>query len=567
MARSFWNTDDLAILDYENLPPLVPEGEDREACIDEIVEYWSTPSPAGTPPDNFGEFEGWVDQHVEAGGFVVQNCDFRDDNTGDPIDFGEILRRVEEEIGSKDESASNDSLSCPEMLIAIRGCRIELCNASGLQIRPSFVTFHVHFSDNALFANAQFDDNACFRHARFDANAHFFLARFGDSADFIGAQFGAGANFGRAQFGDHADFLAEFGDHANFSDARFGAEANFASAIFGYRAAFLRVQFGDNAGFDMAWFGDSTAFTSARFGSNADFGRAQFGANASFRLARFGRGVCLEDADLSGADLRNASGLILNNTLIRGARFSPRANDPWSKLRQTYTGPRMVFTLLLLVLFFTPYLLRTAGWVGVHHSQERLTAIIEELQHRHAEGTQPLREDFRADLNAIEALLPSADSERWRATRVGWLVLSWDQGWRYWALALILLGYNFIRLGLTLVVAPMRDEEERSGHSPVYRIEGWEKFRRLSKREDVDPSPENLTWKERLRARVTKLPMLSHCLRWFTYLQWGWRSSTEAYGWLIPIHWIAKGLAIIAAAAFIYNTYLWLSYSVYIPIF
>src|SRR4051794_31491817 len=72
------------------------------------------------------------------------------------------------------------------------------------------------------------------------------------------------------------------------------------------------------------------------------------------------RGAHLRGAHLEGADLRTANTtsylngtlpsfgrpFVLDDTRIQNTRFSAWSQDPWSILRRTYTGPKLVFTLV-----------------------------------------------------------------------------------------------------------------------------------------------------------------------------------------------------------------------------
>lgn len=70
----------------------------------------------------------------------------------------------------------------------------------------------------------------------------------------------------------------------------------------------------------------------------------------------------LEDANLADADLRDCIDLVLDDCLIRNARFSLRAPDPWSVLRRVYTGPRLFLNLLFMLLYLLPYLASVVFW-------------------------------------------------------------------------------------------------------------------------------------------------------------------------------------------------------------
>ena len=76
-------------------------------------------------------------------------------------------------------------------------------------------------------------------------------------------------------------------------------------------------------------------------------------------------GANLSEVLLDEADIRGARGIVLDSTRIRNARFSPTAKDPWSVLRKSYTGPRLILNYIFLIAFMVPYILKAAGWIGV----------------------------------------------------------------------------------------------------------------------------------------------------------------------------------------------------------
>ena len=87
----------------------------------------------------------------------------------------------------------------------------------------------------------------------------------------------------------------------------------------------------------------------------------------------------LLDTNLADTDLREIFGAKFNSTIVRRARFSPRANDPWSVLRRNYTGPKFLFHLLFLVAFVLTYGATTMFYVGVNRAQHSLIQIEVEL--------------------------------------------------------------------------------------------------------------------------------------------------------------------------------------------
>jgi hypothetical protein len=241
-------------------------------------------------------------------------------------------------------------------------------------------------------------------------------------------------------------------------------------------------------------------------------------------------GANLEDADLSMADLRATRGTRLDSTFIRDARFSPNAPDPWSTLRRNYTGPRLLFHLLVLVAFFLPYAARTMTWVGVNRAQESIistTAQLKRVADRLVEEGHPSSVIQGESVAQLSRLQPCLTRE---CTKLPiWKVLvGLDRGPGYWVLAVALLLYNFCRGLLTWRVAPLRDEEERSGHTPPLKGKPFQTFE----------------WRN----------------------GFGWlRSWLNSYGWLIWPHRIVQGLLFVAALSFLFHAWDWLTRPVWLP--
>lgn len=488
--------------DFDDLPPLIPKGTseaDRERVIGEIVAAWSTP------------LESAAGEEIDVG-VTLNRVALFDAERKAEIDLSEILRRVEDRMRKEGTAAT----------VVLRGCRIGACNCAESEMTLSLKVLGCHFGngvdfswakfdngssfcraefgnrasfrgaefgdfasfertvfgDSADFTSAKFGDSAEFLQARIGDRAEFWRATFGDEASFVAAEFGyranfsyaefgGGANFARGRLGDRADFAnaefgerasfrgAELGDGASFTSAKFGDGSGFTTTVFGEGAGFAYANFGDDAGFVSAEFGDGATLQAACFGNEASFHNAKFGDRANFQWASFGyradlresslrrANLCgadfnsarLLDANLEDADLRRVSNLRLDSTIIRNARFSPHSRDLWSVLRRTYTGPRLLFTLLFLVAFFTPYVAKTLFWLGVH----RLQVVL------------PINENFVKQTTQV-----------WR------LVIGADKGWLYWTLAVSLLFYNVCKALMTWFVAPMRDEEERSGRTAYF---------------------------------------------------------------------------------------------------
>ena len=203
----------------------------------------------------------------------------------------------------------------------------------------------------------------------------------------------------------------------------------------------------------------------------------------------------LIDTNLANSDLRRITGARFDSTIVKGARFSPRANDSWSVLRRYYTGPKFLFHLLFLVAFVLTYGAKTMFYVGVNQAQSslkqvelkvnnqidssvnRIEDVLKQLEQEQHVGIIQMTQDLeqvkeKIHLKISECLPPKCTKPMavWKA------LVRWNEGPWYWGTAMALLAYNFFRGLLTWLIAPLRDEEERSGHTPplYYRPTGSE---------------------------------------------------------------------------------------------
>ncbi len=229
--------------DYAALPPLVKKGEDREAKIEEIVTGWCTSKDECD----------WKD-HIEMGGFSLERVALVDENTDEPIDLGELVRRVEKHL--REQGAPQEFEEKENLHIILRGCRVDKCSCRGVNIRPHWTCERVAFGHGASFSSATFGREASFHSSTFGGRARFASAKFGDEASFESATFGGRTSFRSATFGNRATFeFATFGEPATFEFATFGARARFASAMFGKYTSFLNTRFGAGGRMEAAGFG------------------------------------------------------------------------------------------------------------------------------------------------------------------------------------------------------------------------------------------------------------------------------------------------------------------------
>ncbi len=259
------------------------------------------------------------------------------------------------------------------------------------------------------------------------------------------------------------------------------------------------------------------------------------------------RGAKLRLAKLRSADLRSTKGIILDGNNIRGAHFDARAKDPWSILRRTYTGPKLIFNVLLLIAFLIPYVSKMIFWFSVNRVQNITAAILSE------KGVALGPETITA---ANYALCLGKECE---SMPVWKLTLGFDKGAEYSILAAALIIYNILRAALTWRLAPMRDEEERSGDIPAW-IE-----HKGAHPPQIDPADWLWGWvPETVRERSYRLyavPIWLPILEWF-YERTRWLRGYRPYYWM---HHLLMVMFWVAIMAFFFSAWSWLTQDVYLP--
>lgn len=161
-------------------------------------------------------------------------------------------------------------------------------------------------------------------------------------------------------------------------------------------------------------------------------------------------GAKLGCANLESANLGLASGFIFDETYTRNTKFGTPASDPWSILRRKYTGPAMLWNMLALITACLPYTMKALYWSALNRWQN------------------------------VGDSKSNCGAEVCNEFTVLQLVLGLDRNVIYWAIPVTLIVYNILRGFLTYRVAPMRDEEERSGVSPAWKGKMvWQGYRPL----------------------------------------------------------------------------------------
>lgn len=192
-------------------------------------------------------------------------------------------------------------------------------------------------------------------------------------------------------------------------------------------------------------------------------------------------GTTVRNARLDRADLRGARHLILDATSVRATVFSANADDPWSVLRRTYTGPRFLFNLLALVLFVGALAAKAYALYGI--------ALIE--------AATTIKEPLAAWCARPETAC--------RSVSLVAVLLGWTEGLFAAAFVMLSIAYNACRAVLTWLVAGMREEEDRSGRTPPY--------------ESLPPLA-GAGWLARVSAGVTGYRLLSHIHQIMWWFQW-----------------------------------------------
>lgn len=287
--------------DFENLPPLVPEGssvEERDRIIADIVEVWSTPLPVMSELESGG---------LPSNGVTLDRVNLYDAERGEAINLGDLLKQVQDRIV---DLSREDQKRC---VITLRGCRIESCKVKELEMLCSLKIFACYFGDGVYFEEVSFFNQTYFERGRFGYGTFFRRSSFGDQSSFKDASFGDRVDFSGVSFKEGADFgRAKFGIWAIFANASFGEGAVFWQAKFGEHLVFVNASFGDRAVFKEASFDDHAIFWQARFGDNASFQKSSFGDAASFAGAKFGEGADFWRASLRDTEFNHVDAIGIN---------------------------------------------------------------------------------------------------------------------------------------------------------------------------------------------------------------------------------------------------------------
>jgi len=170
------------------------------------------------------------------------------------------------------------------------------------------------------------------------------------------------------------------------------------------------------------------------------------------------KGAKLDNANLTGTVLRGTKGYVLDRTCIKNTIFSPGSRDPWAVLRRWYTGPMMLFNLVLVILFLVTFFIEAA--TQVYYSEYSTSNVKNCL-------LASICKEFE-----VWKLFLGVNKEDLMWRHVPFLDNSFFEHYvpnvPYWMLSALLLLYNILRMILTNRVSLMREEEVRSNYAPKF---------------------------------------------------------------------------------------------------
>ena len=150
---------------------------------------------------------------------------------------------------------------------------------------------------------------------------------------------------------------------------------------------------------------------------------------------------------------------VFDETDIRDTRLPIRSKDPWSTLVRSYTGAKMAFNALFLALFFTPLLLKGAALVAISRIEARLNANFAAVASKLAELGPSISVPIKTD---VCAYVECTTIPVWR------IVLGLNESWWVMTVGVVLLAYNACRVFLTWRIAPLKEDQQATGITPLY---------------------------------------------------------------------------------------------------
>lgn len=199
------------------------------------------------------------------------------------------------------------------------------------------------------------------------------------------------------------------------------------------------------------------------------------------------KGANLKDADLERADLVGCRGIVFDSTYILNTRHIPK--NPWHRLRNQYTGVKLVLHLILLATFILIYSAKAMFWCGMAKGQTIIINELASLESRYDEESvlqdpnESTAQDSQVQKNIAGAIskicgelrekvirkyqgAKGAVNDKFQSFTVWQILLSQDKKIWFQFATLVLIVYNVLRYLLTQGVAPLSVEEDRSHYTP-----------------------------------------------------------------------------------------------------
>lgn len=195
-------------------------------------------------------------------------------------------------------------------------------------------------------------------------------------------------------------------------------------------------------------------------------------------------GANLSNSILSGANMQGCNGVLLDSSIVWRTRWDHKPTDAWNILRSKYTGAAFGVILFLTAAALTPRIANILFWgmwgrtgqstleTGSALKVEFVTQLVEHAQDLDARGSDIDEASAKVLLEVARAI---HDTSITVESKPAWKhMLGVGDGLSLASLLVgLLVAYNIVRGGLTLYLAPMREELENSGHTPPYRQYRW----------------------------------------------------------------------------------------------
>ncbi len=163
------------------------------------------------------------------------------------------------------------------------------------------------------------------------------------------------------------------------------------------------------------------------------------------------KGVSLRRASFVRCDLGDTQDIEFDETHLADSYFASFPIDSWSVLRRHYTGANMLFVLAFSLLFFLPMPFEALLLAIENRASLSMVSNVP--------GGPSLSVNEESCLRGAKASVDGC----YRAYQV---LLGWHDNWFVFVSSILLLFFNMLRVLLTWLVAPMRDEELRTGITP-----------------------------------------------------------------------------------------------------